>query len=126
MEPGVRRSLAHSQVIDMTTTGRRTGQPRRIEIVLHAIDGRLFISGMPSRRTRAWIHNLSTDPHLTIHLKTGRQADVPATARIIADPAERRAIFDWIIRHAWRNQDLDVMTAASPLIEVTVDEEAAA
>ena len=47
MDDQVRRSPAHGQVIDITTTGRRTGQPRRIEIVDHVIDGRIFISGMP-------------------------------------------------------------------------------
>ena len=34
--------------IDITTTGRRTGEARRIEIAIHNIDGRLYISGMPS------------------------------------------------------------------------------
>ena len=40
-------ALHHSQVIDLTTTGRRSGQPRRIEIFLHEKDGLLFITGVP-------------------------------------------------------------------------------
>ena len=35
MDNEVRRALTKGGVIDMTTTGRRTGQPRRIEIVYH-------------------------------------------------------------------------------------------
>ena len=119
MDDDVRAALRTAQVIDMTTTGRRTGQPRRIEIVFHVIDGRIYISGMPSRRTRAWIHNLRADARLTIHLKNDVQADVPATARIVDDPAERQRVFGWIVGHAWRNQDVEAMLAGSPLIEVT-------
>ena len=69
MDEDIRRALSHGQTIDITTTGRRTGQPRRIEIVFHVFDGRLYISGTPSPRTRAWIHNLEADPRLTFHLK---------------------------------------------------------
>ena len=54
MDDTIRATLAHNQVIDLTTTGRRSGEPRRIEIYLHSIDGRLVITGMPSAdRTRA-------------------------------------------------------------------------
>jgi hypothetical protein len=37
-----RNALHHSQVIDLTTNGRRTGRPRRIEIFLHEEDGLLY------------------------------------------------------------------------------------
>ena len=64
MDENTRTALHHSQVIDLTTTGRRTGRPRRIEIFLHEEEGRLFISGMPrADRTRDWIHNITADPH---------------------------------------------------------------
>ncbi|HEY8817951.1 MAG TPA: nitroreductase family deazaflavin-dependent oxidoreductase [Candidatus Limnocylindrales bacterium] len=121
MDERVRRSLTHGQVIDITTTGRRSGQPRRIEIVFHNFDGHLYISGMPrAGRTRAWIHNLEADPHLTFHLKGPVDADLPATARVITDEAERRAIFERVIQ-VWKGQDLETMVRHSPLIEVTLD-----
>jgi len=122
MDEQVRQALRMSQVIDITTTGRRTGLPRRIEIVDHVIDGRIFISGTPRPRTRAWIHNLAADPHLTIHLKTPVAADVPATARIVTDETERRRVFDWITTHAWRTMDVEDMVTMSPLIEVSPSE----
>ena len=107
--------------IDITTTGRRTGEPRRIEIAIHNIDGRLFISGMPSPRTRAWIHNLEADPRMTIHVKDPAFArDLPATARVISDEAERREIMPFIAAN-WRRTDVDRMVVQSPLIEVTLD-----
>jgi len=125
MDERVRQALRHGQVIDITTTGRRTGEPRRIEIVFHNIDGRIYISGTPRNRTRAWIHNLTDDPHLTFHLKGPVQADLPATARVVTDEAERRRVFEWITTHAWKSMDVEAMAEASPLIEVSIDDPAA-
>jgi deazaflavin-dependent oxidoreductase (nitroreductase family) len=106
--------------IDITTTGRRTGTARRIEIAIHNVDGRLYISGMPSHRKRAWIHNLEADPQMTVHVKQpGAQRDLPATARVITDEAERREIMTYIAA-SWRRTDVDRMVAFSPLIEVTL------
>src|SRR5207248_2207286 len=58
MDDTIRRALQRRNIIDITTTGRRTGEPRRLEIVFHSFDGRVYISGMPSPRKRAWIANL--------------------------------------------------------------------
>lgn len=121
MDPRIESALEHGHTIDITTTGRKTGEPRRIEIVFHNIDGRLIISGSPvSDHQRAWLLNLEADPDLTFHLKGHVRADLPATARIITDPAERRTIAEWIVVNAWRQQDVEAMTAWAPMIEVTV------
>ena len=113
-------ALAQGQLIDITTSGRRSGTPRRIEIVAHVIDGRVYISGRPSERPRDWLLNLAANPHLTIHLKQALRADVPATARVIADEPERRVVLAHIAR-AWGRDDLEAMVRQSPLIEVTLD-----
>ena len=121
LNPAIIRALSHGQTIDMTTTGRRSGLARRIEIVFHNFDGRIYISGTPrAGRTRAWIHNLTANPRLTVHLKGAVAVDLPATARIITDEAERRAVFARIVQ-VWRGQDVETMTRHSPLIEVTID-----
>jgi len=121
----IRRALANGHVIDITTTGRRTGTARRIEIVFHNFGGRLYITGMPrAERSRAWLLNLEADPHLIFHLKGQVAADLPATARIITDEAERRAVFTQVVG-VWRGQDVETMTRHSPLIEVTLDDRAA-
>lgn len=121
MDQAVRAALDHNVVIDITTTGRRTGEPRRIEIYLHNLGGRLIISGMPAPgRTRAWLRNVVANPSLTIHLKgPGVVADLPATARVIVDAAERRELLIGVARN-WKRTDIDVMMEHSPLIEVTV------
>jgi deazaflavin-dependent oxidoreductase (nitroreductase family) len=120
MDPAIRRALGHGHVIDITTTGRLTGQPRRIEIVFHVFDGRIFISGMPrADRVRAWLRNLEADPRLTFHLKAAVQADLAATARVITEPGERREILEKVAR-VWR-RDPEEMIAHSPLIEVSIE-----
>jgi deazaflavin-dependent oxidoreductase (nitroreductase family) len=121
MNDDVRAALSRGGTIDITTTGRQSGEPRRIEIVFHRIDGRIWISGIPSPRKRAWLANLEADPHLTVHLKGPiAVADLPATARVVEDEAERRHVLERVAR-AWRRTDLDRMVAQSPLIEVTID-----
>jgi deazaflavin-dependent oxidoreductase (nitroreductase family) len=115
----IRRVLRHGHTIDITTIGRRSGEPRRIEIVFHSFDGRLYISGMPSPRTRAWLHNLRANPRLTFHLKQLIQADLPATAREIPDPAERHEVLTKVAK-VWR-RDPEQMERFSPLVEVTID-----
>jgi deazaflavin-dependent oxidoreductase (nitroreductase family) len=117
----IRDALSKPQsVIDITTTGRKSGDPRRLEIVLHNIDGRLYISGAPSRQRRSWLANLNASPNLTVHLKRGIKADLPASAREITDPKERRQVLEGIARH-WGRGDVDTMMKYSPLIEVTID-----
>jgi len=121
----ISRALRHGAVIDITTVGRRSGEPRRIEIVFHVIDGRIYISGMPrADRRRAWLANLEADPRLTFHLKGPVHADLPARARIITEEPERRAILTEVAT-VWRGQNVDAMVRHSPLIEVTFDDVAA-
>ncbi|MCU0478762.1 MAG: nitroreductase family deazaflavin-dependent oxidoreductase [Chloroflexi bacterium] len=120
MDPAITAALDRGGVIDITTTGRRSGEPRRIEIVFHNVGGRIVISGMPMRdRTRAWIHNLEADPRLTVHLKQGVAADLPGTARIVTDEAERQDLLAAVARN-WNRTDVDAMVAWSPLIEVSI------
>ena len=76
-------TLGKGGVFDITTTGRKSGEPRRLEIVYHVIDGRLYLSGIPMPTRRSWLANLDADPALTLHLRKPVPADVAATVRII-------------------------------------------
>jgi len=114
----ITRALSRGHTIDITTTGRRTGLARRIETVFHNIDGRIVLSGLPG--PRSWYANLLADPHMTFHLKGAVQADLPATARPILEPDERRAVMARVASN-WRRNDLEVMLRRSPLVELTFD-----
>jgi len=114
----VARALTRGHRIDITTTGRRSGLPRRIELVFHNIDGRIVISGLPGRRS--WYANLLADPRLIFHLKGPVKADLPATACPITEPIDRRAVMTRVAQN-WQRRDLDVMIGRSPLVEVTIE-----
>jgi deazaflavin-dependent oxidoreductase (nitroreductase family) len=116
-------ALSRGHLIDITTLGRRSGKPRRIELVFHNFDGHIFISGMPGF-PRSWIANLTAHPDFTFHLKGVVSADLPAHARVITDPVERRAVLTKVAA-AWRRNDIDVMVESSPLIEVEILDRAA-
>jgi deazaflavin-dependent oxidoreductase (nitroreductase family) len=132
LEQSVKGALARGGVIDITTTDRRSGRPRRIEVVFHNIDGRIYISGTPSPRRRSWLANLDARPELTLHLKGPVRADLPAHARIIEEESERRRILP-PIAGSWRRNDsglwpsgawrpsIETMVRQSPFIEITLD-----
>jgi deazaflavin-dependent oxidoreductase (nitroreductase family) len=111
-------ALSRGHTIDITTIGRRSGRPRRIEIVFHNIGGRIYISGTPARNKRDWLLNLEANPDFTFHLKGRLKADLPAIARVIDDEAERREVLPYVARN-WGRNDLEQMVRYSPLIEVT-------
>ena len=117
MDERVQRALRNDRTIDITTRGRNSGRPRRIEIWQYHHDGRTFLSGSPG--TRDWYANLVRDPEFTFHLKGSAQADLPARARPITDEAERREVIRGILEDLGRGtRNLDDWVARSPLVEV--------
>jgi deazaflavin-dependent oxidoreductase (nitroreductase family) len=116
----IESALQGVHTVDITTTGRKSGKPRKLEIVFHNIDGRIYISGIPVPKRRSWLANLGADPHLTFHLKGKVRADLPASARVIDKEAERREILPHIARN-WGRTDIEKMVRESPLIEVTLE-----
>ena len=120
MDERVRAALTQGGVIDITTTGRRTGEPRRIEIVFHAFDGRVYISGFPRPKKRSWLANLEAQPRFTFHLKGEVAADLAAVARPIAAEAERREVLAKVAQ-TWNWTDIEDAVKMSPLVEVTFE-----
>ncbi|MGZ8475558.1 MAG: nitroreductase/quinone reductase family protein [Candidatus Limnocylindria bacterium] len=118
LDERVQRALSRGHRMDITTTGRSSGQPRRIELVFHNVDGRIMISGRPGF-PRSWVANLRANPRMTFHLKGAVTADLPARGRVITDRAEREALLR-PIADAW-GIDHSVMVASAPLVEVTFD-----
>ena len=116
MDKRIQQALQTDRVIDITTTGRKSGQPRRIEIWFHNIDGKLFITGLPGKRS--WYANMVANPDFTFHLKDSVQADLPARARPVQDVAKRRQVLGKIIAGLEGDRNLDEWVAGSPLVEV--------
>jgi len=121
MNPQIQHALETERTIDITTIGRKTGQPRRVEIWFHNIDGRLFITGTPG--TRDWYANMVANPEFTFHLKESGQADLPARAAPITDPQQKRAILTAIIASLDGDRDVERWVQDSPLVEVILQTE---
>jgi deazaflavin-dependent oxidoreductase (nitroreductase family) len=114
----VRDELADDPTIEITTTGRRSGQPRRAEIWMLDVDGRFFITGTPGPRD--WLANLLADPRLVVHLNRHAQLDLPARAQPVTDPATRRRVLEHMSARWYRSQSpVEDLVAAAPMVEVT-------
>jgi F420H(2)-dependent quinone reductase len=119
------------RTIDITTTGRRSGERRRIEVVFNRIDDDIYLTGIPMPQPRAWYLNLEADPSFVFHLKQGVSADLPATATPILDPQERLRILAPIVESLARNstpdnafpaRSMDEWVAEAPLVRVAFDD----
>ncbi len=122
MDEAVVKALREDLVIDITTTGRKSGRPRRKEIWFHNLDGRLYITGTPGRRD--WYANLLADPRFILHLKGTAHADLLASATPVTDEAGRREVFQEIHRRLQgRLRDsLEDWMQGSPLVRVEFTE----
>ena len=116
MDERVRQALANDRTIDITTTGRSSGLPRRIETWFYRVDDEIYLTGSPGRRD--WYANLLANPDFTFHLRQSVAADLPARAAPITDPEERRAIFERILSDLGGMQDLEAWLDGSPLMAV--------
>ena len=138
MDPDIERALAitpassaHDRTIDITTTGTRSGRPRRIEIFFYRADGRIYLTTQPARRS--WYANIVANPQFTFHLKHGVRADLDAVGTPVRDPQQREAVFRSIIDDLNQptnpagipRQPVEPLVdwmAGSPLVHVEFDE----
>ena len=101
LDENVQRALARPHRIDMTTIGRRSGRPRRIELVFHNIDGMIVISGSPGRRD--WYANVVANPAVTLARAATntfagiRPSDTPGfIVAQLAGATAATALFTWL------------------------------
>jgi len=106
--------LGAHRAIEITTIGRRTGQPRRMEIWWFYVEGRFFITGPPGARD--WYANVNGEPNVTIHVAGW---DLAAIALPVKDLETRSMVFDsrltrWYSSTAQRQRLID----DGPMIEI--------
>jgi hypothetical protein len=117
MTDDIAAALASDRTIDITTIGRATGRPRRLEIWFHNLDGRIFITGTPGRRD--WYANLLANPGFTFHLKETVEADLGAMSHPVTEPEERRSVLEMLLPRLGYSDRMDQWMADAPLVEVT-------
>ena len=116
MDAEVQQALETDRLIDITTTGRYTGEPHRVEIWFHNVDGAIYITGTPG--PRSWYANMLSNAAFTFHLKESVQRDLPAMAIPVVDEERRRQVLGEITARVAATAPLDEWIAASPLVEV--------
>ena len=121
LDPKVQEALEKDLIIDITTTGRKSGSPRRVEIWFHNLDGSLYIAGLLLPGSRSWYANILNNPRLTFHLKGTTKADLPALATPITDAAERYRVLERICDNLGEPELLEARVAESPLIKVHLE-----
>jgi deazaflavin-dependent oxidoreductase (nitroreductase family) len=114
----------------LTTTGRRSGEPRTIEIWFGELDGTLYLLSGGGDRSD-WVRNLRQDPRVHVRLGGPRErrvdidGTVDATAREVADAGEAEAARRLMAARyrGWREgQPLDDWAANSLLIAIDRDD----
>jgi deazaflavin-dependent oxidoreductase (nitroreductase family) len=88
------RPLADLDYCYLTTTGRRTGEPHRIEIWFALADGVAYLLSGGGDRSD-WVRNLMIAPDVVLEIGDNKRA---TRARIVTDPEEdalaRRVVVD--------------------------------
>ncbi|WP_114423511.1 nitroreductase/quinone reductase family protein [Nocardioides houyundeii] len=85
------------RIVDITTIGRQTGRPRRIEIFFYRAAGNTYLCSGAGGGATSWYANLLADPSFTFHLKNGVTADLAAQATPVVDPVERQTVLGAIV-----------------------------
>ena len=91
-------SLIHMPVVELTTTGRKTGRPRSVLLTSPVQEGDTIVvvasrSGDPNHP--AWFLNLRDDPEVTVRLKGGPPQ--PMTATIVSN-TERQRLWPLVVK----------------------------
>jgi deazaflavin-dependent oxidoreductase (nitroreductase family) len=76
----------------LTTTGRRSGRPRQIEIWFVAAEGKYYLLAERGRRA-GWVLNLIEEPRVTIRVGGRDAPEVTARARVL-DPVGDAGVWD--------------------------------
>ena len=110
-------ALPPTGTCELSTVGRRSGRPRRVEIWYVVVDGQIVVTGTPG--ARHWLANLRDDPGAVLHLRDP-QRDLAVRATEVVESAARRRVAE----EAWRLQpwyaeqpySLEQWVADSPMV----------
>ena len=118
MNDRIRLALDGDRLVDITTTGRKTGKQHRIEVGLRHLDGQIYLSNSPGRRD--WAANLLAKPEFTYHLKQSMQVDLSVRATPITDAHEKRELLTKILTKEEHLDQLEARMEGSHLFRVDV------
>ncbi|GIE89838.1 nitroreductase/quinone reductase family protein [Actinoplanes regularis] len=108
-----RQALERQRTVEITTIGRRSARPRRIETWRYLAAGRYWLTGSPG--SRDWYANVLAHPEFTLHLN---ELDLQVRGRPVTDPDERARVFGEIVPALDWAGSLESWIAGSPLVEI--------
>lgn len=111
-----RRALDRQRTVEITTIGRRSGRPRRIETWRYRAADRYWLTGSPG--SRDWYANVLAHPGFTLHLDG---LDLQVRGRPVTDADERARVFGEIVPGLGWAGSLESWIAGSPLVEIELD-----
>ena|SRR5581483_9123494 len=85
-------------ILELTTTGRKSGQPRKVSLVYIKNGSAYVVAGSNAGRDRhpAWFFNLRSHPQVLVRIK---KRQIIAVAEIV-DPEHRRALWEQLVTAA--------------------------
>lgn len=114
LDQATTEQLASTLTVDLTTIGRRSGEPRTVEIWWFHIDDRFIITGTGGKRD--WIANIRENPEVVI---SSHHGDFAGTAIEVGDSGFRHSVFTHPDLGWYSTQEeLDDLVANAPMIEV--------
>lgn len=108
-----RMALERQRSVEITTIGRRSGQPRKTEIWRYRAGGRYWLTGSPG--SRDWYANGLAHPEFKLHV-AGLELQV--RGRPVTDEDERALVFGEIVPTLDWAGSLGSWIAGSPLLEI--------
>ena len=118
MNDRIRLALDSDSLVDITTTGRKTGRQHRIEVALRHLDGQIYLSNSPG--TRDWAANLLAKPEFIYHLKQSTQIDLAVRATSVTEVNEKRALLTRILAKEDHLDQVEARVNGSHLFRVDV------
>ena len=114
----VQAALEKDNLVDISTTGRKTGQTHRFEIWFHYLAGQVYLTGKPGPRD--WYANMLAHPQIIFHLKESQPIDLDASATSITDMVERRRVLTQLLKGSDYWDNLEAWIADSPLVHIAL------
>jgi hypothetical protein len=127
----VRAALRNDRLIDIVTTGAKSGMVRKTEIWFCNVGDRIIICGTPDaegnsgpRSHRDWLANLKAEPEFKFCLKESLTVQLSARAVLITDAEDRRRLMAAPETAWYREQtnSVDELVEGSPIVEVFFEE----
>ena len=117
MNEAVTKALEQDNLVDISTTGRKSGRPHRVEVNLRYVDSRVYLSNLPTER-RDWAANLYANPYFTYHLKQSANLALSAKATPIKDVQTRHKVFEGFLAKEGSISELEARLRHSNLFLV--------